>query len=54
MKEEKRSVHLAVGGMHCAACSSRIEKVVGAMDGVDKIAVNLATETMDQIGRAHV
>lgn len=47
MKEEKRSVHLAVGGMHCAACSSRIEKVVGAMDGVDKIAVNLATETMD-------
>ncbi|NLV95955.1 MAG: heavy metal translocating P-type ATPase, partial [Desulfovibrionales bacterium] len=47
MKEEKRSVHLAVGGMHCAACSSRIEKVVGAMDGVEKIAVNLATETMD-------
>lgn len=47
MKEEKRSVHLNVGGMHCAACSSRIEKVVGAMDGVDKIAVNLATETMD-------
>lgn len=33
--------------MHCAACSSRIEKVVGSMEGVENIAVNLATETMD-------
>jgi Cu+-exporting ATPase len=29
--------------MHCAACSSRIERVVGRMEGVDKISVNLAT-----------
>ncbi|MCL7488672.1 MAG: heavy metal translocating P-type ATPase [Desulfobulbaceae bacterium] len=36
-----------IKGMHCAACSSRIEKVVGAMEGVEKAAVNLATETMD-------
>ncbi|HER63176.1 MAG TPA: hypothetical protein ENO11_04275, partial [Desulfobacteraceae bacterium] len=36
-----------IQGMHCAACSSRIEKVVGAMEGVEKVAVNLATETMD-------
>ncbi len=41
MKELK----LAVKGMHCAACSSRIEKVVGAMAGVDRVSVNLATET---------
>ncbi len=34
-------------GMHCAACSSRIERVVSAMDGVDAITVNLATETME-------
>jgi Cu+-exporting ATPase len=33
--------------MHCAACSSRIEKVVGAMPGVDEISVNLATGEMD-------
>ena len=33
--------------MHCAACSSRIEKVVGATAGVNAISVNLATETMD-------
>ncbi len=43
MKELK----LAVKGMHCASCSSRIEKVVGGMDGVEKAAVNLASETME-------
>mgnify|MGYP002546932590 CR=1 FL=1 len=32
-----------IGGMHCAACSSRIERVVGRLDGVDKVSVNLAT-----------
>lgn len=35
-----------VKGMHCAACSSRIENVVGGMDGVAKAVVNLASETM--------
>ncbi|WP_300882829.1 heavy metal-associated domain-containing protein, partial [uncultured Desulfovibrio sp.] len=34
-----------IGGMHCAACSSRIERVVGRMDGVDRISVNLPTAT---------
>jgi Cu+-exporting ATPase len=38
---------LTVGGMHCAACSSRIEKVVGGMPGVENISVNLATGEMD-------
>ncbi|MFP5239574.1 MAG: heavy metal translocating P-type ATPase [Acidobacteriota bacterium] len=39
------AIRLAIGGMHCASCSSRIEKVVGGMEGVDSIRVNLATET---------
>ena len=30
-----------IGGMHCAACSSRIERVVGRMENVERIAVNL-------------
>ena len=30
--------------MTCAACAARIEKVVGKMEGVDRISVNLATE----------
>jgi Cu+-exporting ATPase len=33
----------AIGGMHCAACSSRIEKVVGRLEGVSSCTVNLAT-----------
>lgn len=41
------NLKLAVKGMHCAACSSRIEKVVGTMDGVEKASVNLAAETME-------
>ncbi|BHH82539.1 heavy metal translocating P-type ATPase [Desulforhopalus sp. 52FAK] len=32
-----------ITGMHCAACSSRIEKVVGNLEGVASCAVNLAT-----------
>lgn len=35
---------LKITGMTCAACAARIEKVVGKMDGVDQISVNLATE----------
>lgn len=35
---------LKINGMTCAACAARIEKVVGKMDGVEEISVNLATE----------
>lgn len=35
---------LKITGMSCAACSARIEKVVGKMEGVDQISVNLTTE----------
>jgi len=35
-----------IAGMHCAACSSRIERVVSTMEGVDSVAVNLVAETM--------
>lgn len=38
---------LGVKGMTCASCSARIERVVGSMDGVRNVAVNLATENMD-------
>jgi len=39
------TLHLAISGMTCAACSARIERVLRAMDGVREAAVNLATET---------
>ncbi|MDR1790751.1 MAG: heavy metal translocating P-type ATPase [Propionibacteriaceae bacterium] len=35
---------IPIGGMTCAACAKRIEKVVGRLDGVDDVSVNLATE----------
>ncbi len=39
------ALELAITGMHCAACSARIERVVGALPGVLKATVNLAAET---------
>ncbi|MHB8811611.1 MAG: heavy metal translocating P-type ATPase, partial [Desulfobulbaceae bacterium] len=39
------TLEMAITGMSCASCSSRIEKVVGAMDGVSRAEVNLAAET---------
>jgi Cu+-exporting ATPase len=36
----------SVGGMHCAACSSRIEKVLSQLAGVESAQVNLATEEL--------
>ncbi len=40
-------LRFTIGGMHCAACSSRIERVVSAMDGVDDVQVSLAAETAE-------
>ncbi|MFZ5425556.1 MAG: heavy metal translocating P-type ATPase [Thermodesulfobacteriota bacterium] len=40
-------ITVPIRGMHCASCSSRIERAVGQMEGVESVAVNLATETMD-------
>lgn len=36
-----------IEGMHCAACSSRIERVLSTIDGVQAVTVNLAAETLD-------
>lgn len=41
-----------VTGMHCAACSARVEKVVSAMDGVTECSVNLLTNSMTVEGTA--
>jgi Cu+-exporting ATPase len=46
-KPSTKRLMAPVEGMHCAACSARIERVVGAMDGVREVSVNLASETMD-------
>ncbi len=40
----EKEITIPIGGMTCASCSQRIEKVVGRMAGVSSSVVNLATE----------
>ncbi|QSS99464.1 copper-translocating P-type ATPase [Pontibacillus sp. ALD_SL1] len=42
---QTEKVELDIYGMTCAACSSRIEKVLNKMDGIQTATVNLANET---------
>jgi P-type Cu+ transporter len=46
-QETAKHVTIPIGGMTCASCSARIEKVVGKLPGVEKVSVNLATEKAD-------
>ncbi|MCL1977459.1 MAG: cadmium-translocating P-type ATPase [Candidatus Bathyarchaeota archaeon] len=41
-----RKASLKIIGMTCAACSARVERSVGKIDGVESCSVNLATERM--------
>jgi len=49
MSQNLSSAHvsLAIGGMTCAACSTRLERILGRQDGVASATVNLATEKAD-------
>ena len=38
-------LRFGIRGMHCAACSGRIERVVGAMEGVASVEVSLASDS---------
>lgn len=41
----KESADFDISGMTCAACSARIEKVLGRTPGIESVNVNLALET---------
>ena len=41
---DQETVEFDIEGMTCAACSARIEKVLGKTAGVDSVSVNLAME----------
>jgi Cu+-exporting ATPase len=43
---QERTQTFSVKGMHCAACSSRVERAVSGLEGVSQADVNLATERM--------
>lgn len=42
MKKEKYTI----GGMHCASCSAAVERAVHKLNGVEDVAVNLLTNSM--------
>ena len=42
----QKEITIPIQGMTCAACASRIEKVVSRLDGVSTASVNLATEKL--------
>lgn len=42
----------SISGMSCAACSARIEKAVGELEGVESVAVNLLANSMTVEGNA--
>ncbi len=35
-----------ITGMSCAACSAKVERVVGKLEGVENVSVNLLTNSM--------
>lgn len=43
MGPEQEPMRFNIGGMHCAACSARVERTLEKMPGIEKASVNLAT-----------
>ncbi|QYX57192.1 heavy metal translocating P-type ATPase [Roseovarius sp. SCSIO 43702] len=41
-----RTVRLSVQNMSCASCVGRVERTLSALDGVDDVSVNLASESV--------
>jgi Cu+-exporting ATPase len=50
----KRRMSVAIEGMTCASCVSRIEKAIRAVPGVSEASVNLGTETATVVADARV
>ena len=44
MSDRDATIELPITGMTCASCVARTERAIGKVEGVDKAAVNLATE----------
>ncbi len=44
MTDRDTTIELPITGMTCASCVARTERAIGKVQGVDKAAVNLATE----------
>lgn len=40
-RPDRRKTRARIGGLHCSLCTGTIEKALGRMPGVDKVAVSL-------------
>ncbi|MFH1343402.1 MAG: cation-translocating P-type ATPase [Pseudomonadota bacterium] len=43
-RPDRRKIRARIGGLHCSLCTGTIEKALGQMPGVDKVAVSLTHE----------
>src|SRR6266478_835613 len=43
-RPDRREVRARIGGLHCSLCTGTIEKALGRLPGVDKVAVSLTHE----------
>ena len=42
---EPKQISLPIEGMSCASCVGRVDRALNAIDGVEDVSVNLASET---------
>src|SRR5260370_3060360 len=43
-RPDRRKIRARIGGLHCSLCTGTIEKALGQIPGVDKVAVSLTHE----------
>ncbi len=43
-RPDRRKMRARIGGLHCSLCTGTIEKALGRLPGVDKVAVSLTHE----------
>jgi Cu+-exporting ATPase len=43
-RPDRRKIRARIGGLHCSLCTGTIERALGRMPGVDKVAVSLTHE----------
>src|SRR6266568_5511393 len=43
-RPNRRKIRARIGGLHCSLCTGTIEKALGRLPGVDKVAVSLTHE----------
>ena len=43
-RANRRKIRARIGGLHCSLCTGTIEKALGRLPGVDKVAVSLTHE----------